>query len=268
MRSISIPEYIKKHLKTDQEHLLEINQIRKDIEQLGRETPLVSVVIPAYNEQHNILRTLSSLSRTQTAYPVEIIVVDNNSTDETRDRVEKSGAIYILEKKKGVQHARSTGLKEARGTYVVSGDADTIYSPDWVNQLVSPLIHDEQIACVHGKFAFIPEDRYNRGGFFLYETLGDLYKKINCLFKDPAIYVYGCSSAFRKAQAVEVGAYDHPPGSNEDGYLGLKLRNKFGKLVRVSQKKSIAWTSSRKFVTEGTLIKRVFNKMRRIISLM
>src|SRR5690606_27680177 len=165
MRPVFFPEYISKHMKTDQEHLCDIDKIRRRIEQLREGVPLVSIVIPAFNEQDTILRTLASLSYTIAPYPVEIIVVDNNSTDASKDRIEKSGARYILETKKGVENARDTGLKEAQGIYVISGDADTIYSPHWVDDLVAPLIRHENIACVHGKFSFIPEGRHTRLNF-------------------------------------------------------------------------------------------------------
>src|SRR5690606_33362479 len=115
MRPVFFPEYISKHMKTDEEHLRDIDTIRRRIEQLREGTPLVSIVIPAFNEQHTILRTLASLSYTVAPYPVEIVVVDNNSTDATKERIEKSGARYVLEEKKGVENARSTGLKEAQG---------------------------------------------------------------------------------------------------------------------------------------------------------
>ena len=267
MRPVFIPAYILKHLRTDHSDMSEIIQMKERIERLDNgQPPLVSIVIPAYNEQNNILRTLSSLSYTETSYPVEIIIVDNNSTDDTRMYVKKSGARYVFEAEKGVKNARTAGLKAARGTYIISGDADTVYPPYWVDMLVTPLMRHHHIACVHGKFSFIPEDGYTRASFFLYEIIGDCYKWLNSLFKDPAMYVYGCSSAFRKSQALEVGAYDHPAGANEDGYLGLKLRNKFGKLAQVSQKKSLAWTSSRKFVAEGTLVNRILKKTQRMFN--
>src|SRR5688500_5266197 len=55
-------------------------EIKERLEALQSSDPLVSIVIPAYNEETSILKTLWSLSRNKTTYPVEIIVVNNNST--------------------------------------------------------------------------------------------------------------------------------------------------------------------------------------------
>ena len=65
----------------------------------------------------------------------------------------------------------------------------------------------------------------------------------------------------RREQALLVGAYEHPPGANEDGYLGLKLRNKFGRLLQISNADSFAWTSGRQLVSDGTLSRRVIKKI-------
>ncbi|HWK56125.1 MAG TPA: glycosyltransferase family 2 protein [Parapedobacter sp.] len=223
----------------------------------------MSVVIPAYNEEKGILKTLSSLSDTATDFPTEIIVVDNNSSDETKNLILQAGAIYLFEEKQGVKNARNCGLDYARGRYIINGDADTIYSPYWINSLIKPLVNDETIAVAYGKFAFIPEPGYTRLSFFFYETIGDIFKRVQGNLKDKAMYIYGCSSAYRKTQGIAVDRYEHPPGANEDGYLGLKLRNRFGKLQQIKQPKSLAWTSSRKFITDGSLLNRIIKKFRR-----
>lgn len=263
MRYISIPAYIKKHLQNTSSIEEQSHMLKKNIENLLKvNEPLVSVIIPAYNEEQNILRTLSSLSSTISQKSVEIIVVDNNSSDNTKALVQLSGANYMFEPVPGVENARNKGLTNAKGQYIISADADTLYSPYWVDLMTDPLIKGTDIACSYGKFSFIPEPGYTRAGFFLYEQLGDIFKKINGITKDKAMYVYGCSSAYRKEQALSVNGYDHPPNTNEDGYLGVKLREKFGRLHQVTDKKSYAWTSSRKFVQDGTLTSRVFKKVK------
>lgn len=266
MRPISIPSYISKHNKDTDKLLLNIDAIRKRINALGQNTiPVVSVIIPAYNEERGILKTLSSLSDTLTDYPVEVIVVDNNSSDNTKSIVMQAGARYIFEARQGVENARSTGLEQAKGMYVISGDADTIYSPYWVNLMIDALIKDEGIACTHGKFSFIPDAGHNRAELYIYELIGDIFKRINGVMKDKAMYVYGCSSGYRREQGLAVDGYNHPPGYNEDGYLGIKLREKFGRLKQITHRRSFAWTSSRKFVDEKTLLSRMFNKLKNFL---
>ena len=83
MRPLNIPTAILQH--NQQPELLKerLGVIRTNIEGFYSSTPEVSIVVPAYNEADAILKTLSSLSASSTRRTVEIIVVDNNSTDET-----------------------------------------------------------------------------------------------------------------------------------------------------------------------------------------
>lgn len=261
MRPIVIPQYIKKHLKSSDSLMKDAELIREKIKSLQKGTPTVSVIIPAYNEQKTILRTLSSIADTQSKYSIEVIVVDNNSKDDTKRILLETGVRYIFEERQGVKYARTSGLIHAKGKYILNADADTLYSPYWIDCMIDPLTKNAGIALTYGKFAFIPEPGYSRLGFSIYELISDTYKKINGMLKDKAMYVYGCSSAYRKEQAIFVDGYEHPDGANEDGYLGLKLRNKFGKLKQVTYSKSYAWTSSRKFIADGSLRKRVMEKI-------
>ena len=224
--------------------------------------PEVTVIIPAYNEEKSILRTLSSLSKTQTSQRVEILVVDNNSSDSTAELIKKSGATYLLEKRQGVKHARTAGLMAAKGKYILNADADSVYSPYWIDLMTLPL-RDEKIACTYGRFAFFPEKNTSRGYYFLYESFGDIYKRIIQKLKDEAMYVYGCSSAYRKEQGIAVNGYEHPAGANEDGYMGLKLREKFGCLKRITDNRSLVWTSDRRLNEEGGLITAFINRIKK-----
>ena len=84
MRSIAIPLYIKQIIDTSSFTNEErINVIKKNYASLSNGIPEVSVVIPAYNEEDGILLTLQSLSANSTNRVVEIIVVNNNSKDNT-----------------------------------------------------------------------------------------------------------------------------------------------------------------------------------------
>jgi glycosyltransferase involved in cell wall biosynthesis len=263
MRPAFVPLNILIHQKSTKWFLDNLEDIRHKLTKLQKGKIDVSIVIPAYNEQDNILRAISSIADTVSNLSIELIVVDNNSHDLTKDYVLKSGAKYIFEGKPGVENARTTGLKYASGIYIISADADTIYSPHWVNELIKPLQNYNNVAISYGKFAFTP-GHYHRFTLYLYELIGEVFKKINALNKDDAMYVYGCSSAYRKHQALAVNGYEHPIGTNEDGYLAKKLRDNFGKMYRVRSVKSFAWTSSRKFLVDGSMLQRIKNKLSHI----
>jgi cellulose synthase/poly-beta-1,6-N-acetylglucosamine synthase-like glycosyltransferase len=95
MRPISIPANIQKHNQSKEVLQSGIAAIRAQLQKLYSPTPEVSIVIPAYNEAENILKTLSSLAASTTRKSVEIIVVNNNSKDETEALSTSAGATCI-----------------------------------------------------------------------------------------------------------------------------------------------------------------------------
>lgn len=87
--------------------------------------PVISVVIPAYNEEDYIAEAILSVKAQNIGKPVEIIVIDNQSTDNTASIAKKMGVDVIFEERKGIQYARARGLREAKGTYLIFMDADS-----------------------------------------------------------------------------------------------------------------------------------------------
>jgi glycosyltransferase involved in cell wall biosynthesis len=265
IRPINLPYYVKNQQHQTEWFISNISQIQNGIRKIQSDSPDVTVVIPAYNEEKTILRTLSSISQTKTSQKIEILVVDNNSSDNTAELVKASGAGYIFEQKQGVKYARTAGLLAAKGKYILNADADSIYSPYWIDLMTLPL-NNEEIACTYGRFAFLPEENTSRTFYFIYESCADIYKGFNQKIKDEAMYVYGCSSGFRKDQGIQVNGYEHPPGANEDGYLGFKLRERFGRLKPITDNKSLVWTSDRRLNTEGGISIAFINRLKKGLS--
>ncbi|MEE4356407.1 MAG: glycosyltransferase [Desulfococcaceae bacterium] len=90
-----------------------------------------SVIIPAYNEEEWLPRTLTALKNAmdQSSLPGEVIVVDNNSTDRTAEIARKQGARVIFEPVNQIARARNAGGRAARGKFLLFLDADTLMSP-------------------------------------------------------------------------------------------------------------------------------------------
>ena len=104
------------------------------------EGPVVSIIIPAYNEE-DYLPVLLSTIRHQTYYNVEIIVVDDASEDRTKEVAESYGAL-VVEKIDGVQNvakSRNMGAKYATGHYLVFADADGAFEHSLVEKTVKEL---------------------------------------------------------------------------------------------------------------------------------
>jgi len=267
MRPISIPLYIQNCWSSNQISDEKIASINKSYSNLKKGFPEVSVVIPAYNEEKNILQTLDSLCNNVTARAVEIIVVNNNSIDKTELLVKATGVGCVLETKQGITAARNAGLAVAKGKYVLNADADSIYPANWIEEMIKPFDGEQKIAMVYGRFAFIPIGSTGRFTYFFYEYFADLMRWINKYTKDEAVNVYGFNSGFRREQGLEVEGFDHPPGTNEDGWLAIKLRSKgFGKLFYVTNTKALVWTSDRRIQMDGGLWKAISIRINRIFS--
>jgi dolichol-phosphate hexosyltransferase len=103
---------------------------------------LISVIIPALNEELGIKKTLLGIPKKELSdrgYDLEILVIDGNSNDLTRNVAEKLGAKVIIERRKGYGRAYKTGVQEAKGCIIVTLDADGTYPasliPDYIQQL-------------------------------------------------------------------------------------------------------------------------------------
>ena len=103
---------------------------------------LISVVIPAFNEEDYLGQTLTSLGRAkallrkQGNVSAEIIVVDNNSSDSTLDTARNFGATVVTEIEHNVATVRNTGARLARGDILVFIDADTIVPDELLWRIV------------------------------------------------------------------------------------------------------------------------------------
>ena len=113
----------------------------------GSKLPSLSVVIPAYNEAGYLEATLIHAKRAAEVYqgPVEIIVVDNNSTDGTADIARAQGVQVVFEPQNQIARARNAGAAEARGDYLVFVDADTHLEGDILGKVAANLASGEVI---------------------------------------------------------------------------------------------------------------------------
>ena len=102
-------------------------------------SPRLSIVIPAMNEEEGIGDVLDEIPLKELddmGYPTEVIVVDGESVDRTREIAREKGARVIIEPRRGYGRAYKTGFDAARGEVVATGDADTTYPFDKLPELL------------------------------------------------------------------------------------------------------------------------------------
>src|SRR5438105_728710 len=109
----------------------------------------VSIIVPALNEGENLPLLLPRVQEAMTGRPYELIVVDDQSRDNTPAVCAELGKKYPLRlmvrenPTAGLSGAVLAGMKEARGTYLVVMDADLQHPPEKLPQLLGPLERDE-----------------------------------------------------------------------------------------------------------------------------
>lgn len=230
------------------------------------ESPEVSIVIAAWNEEVNMLPTIGSLADTHTTIPFEILVVNNNSTDRTQEVLDKLHIRSCLQTIQGCGPARQMGLEQARGKYILSADADCMYPPNWIDKMIAPLRADD-VACVYGRYSFIATEVTPRWKLALYEKMKDLMAEIRH-FKRPYLNTLGMTMGYKTAQALKVGyVMRHVRG--EDGRLTFDLMQ-FGKVVQVKDSDIRVWTGTRTLDKDGSfftmLTSRIIKELKRLLS--
>lgn len=230
-----------------------INKLKSRILALENKQPIVSVIVIAYNEEKTILDCVSSLLHQETKYPYELIVVNNNSTDNTQNILNKIGLTTISETKQGHGHARQAGMMAAKGTYHITADADTIYNKHHVDNMVKTLINKNATA-VFGRYSFIPDGDKNRFVLAFYEMFRDIIFSLRAINR-PELCVGGASFAYRAEIAKEHG-WRTDIRRGEDGSMASALKKK-GRLYLNNSYKSRVWSSSRRLDNDGNFFKLV-----------
>lgn len=103
---------------------------------------MISIIIPTLNEEAGIEKTILAIPKkrlSELGYDLEIIIIDGNSTDLTRDIARRMGARVVLEKRNGYGRAFKTGFSEAKGDILVTLDADGTYPAELIPEYVHGL---------------------------------------------------------------------------------------------------------------------------------
>jgi cellulose synthase/poly-beta-1,6-N-acetylglucosamine synthase-like glycosyltransferase len=269
MITIFLPKWVKnilqKPLNIKQYSADEITDLKQKLSKFSSKNPLVSVVIPAWNEEEGILHTLLSLAHTNTKYAVELLIIDNNSTDGTANLLKSLGIKTILETKQGVGHARTCGLHHAQGKYILTGDSDTLYPTGWITAMTDGMLNDEQVYCVHGSYSFLPSDSTPRWQYAFYEFLSSFVIKKKEKMQ-PFLNTLGFNCGFIRQKGIDINGYEIETqrtfrgaagvleqNATEDGMMALRLQEAGGKIKAIDGNEARVWTSDRRIQLDGGL---------------
>lgn len=160
--------------------------------------PKVSVLIPARNEEKNIERTLLSI-KSQNYPNLEVIVIDDASTDKTYEIAKKLAKTYRFKERRGKSYSLNFGIRKATGKYILTLDADTIFKDkDAIKKLVSILESDKKVAAVTTSLKVLNKNNiltHFQNVEYNYQNL--IRFGMNSLNLG-TLYIWGCSTLFRR----------------------------------------------------------------------
>lgn len=236
---------------------------------------LVSIIIPVYNEEKVIANCLASLAK-QTYKPLEIILVDDGSTDKTLDIIKtihyslfslrKYALIFTIhlfrQKHLGPGPARNLGASKAKGKILVFVDADMTFDKDFIKDLIKPILDGQTI----GTFS---KNEMNANASNIWSTCWNINRGWPIDRLIPPFYpdTAPVFRAIKKAEFDKAGGFDATGEYTDDWSLSRKLAKKStrakGAIYYHSNPSTLAevwrqarWIGKNEFIS-GTLIRRV-----------
>ncbi len=205
---------------------------------------MISVVIPAYNEEASIVRCLKSLeNQTIPRTEYEIIVVDGNSRDATRDLAAPYADQVMIQTSERVGGARNDGIRAASGSLIATTDADCICPPEWLATIEEGFSHDSVVQMYGPIFPIETSWKYTLS-LAAINFLSSIGYHTGILY-----YTLGCNTAFRKDAFLKAGMYRCIDAGDD---LEIALRMKREGTVQRNRRMQVGF-SMRRYRQFGTL---------------
>jgi glycosyltransferase involved in cell wall biosynthesis len=189
--------------------------------------PSVSVIIPTYNYGRFIAEAIESVLE-QTVKPLEIIVVDDGSTDETEAEVARFGkqVRYIKQENQGVCSARNCGVAESRGSFILFQDADDTSEPTRIEKQLAIFDNDSEIGLVHCGLREFSESSNGHGKIDIDGMEGWVADEL-LLWERPVIVGPGGTIMISRKAFDTVGGFDNRLRVGEDWDFCYWVARKF-----------------------------------------
>lgn len=187
----------------------------------GGEAFAFSVVIPAHNGERFLPEAITS-ALSQSLPPLEVVVVDDGSTDGTRAVAEGFGepVRVLFQPNAGPSAARNRGVAAARGTWVAFLDSDDRWEPDYLRTAASHLARNPGVGLLCTGVRVLAEDGTPTPHVILKESPGAAYSTTGMLEKDVGTIL---PPIVRRDLFLSSGGFDETLRANEDCHLWLRL---------------------------------------------
>jgi len=168
------------------------------------------VIVPVLNAERTIGDLLDSLMKVDyDEDKLEIILVDGGSTDRTQEIIQSYPVRLIVEKRRGLNVARNTGVKNSSGEILLFTDSDCVVPKDWIRQIVKNF-RDKEIGCVGGSVFRYEENFLSRYADESVMPVLRRFKRRRVLenVEPPMDFPVGCNMAFRREVFEKIGYFD------------------------------------------------------------
>lgn len=186
---------------------------------------MISVIIPVYNKELTIKRTVKSVLN-QTYVDFELIIVDDGSTDKSlqiiNDSFDDKRIRCVKQENRGVSVARNNGVKHSRGEWIAFLDADDIWLPMYLEEMYNAFCSNKNavmIGCA-SYTAYFDSDRVSTNRMI--DHCYDQVCKIN-FFNNPDIMSHIGATCIKKDIFIKIGGFDEKIRNNEDVQLIAKI---------------------------------------------
>ncbi len=181
---------------------------------------ILSVIVPAYNAQGTIGKTLKALTEQDFSGSFEIIVVDDGSTDQTAEIIRTFPKVqYIYQPNAGPGTARNHGAKVSQGQVLAFTDSDCIPHKDWLTRLMEGFISDD-VGVVMGSYGIVNKESLL--AFCVYKEI--IFRHNKFLSDFPKVFG-GYNFCIKKIVFEQVGGFNtsYRNASGEDNDLSYKI---------------------------------------------
>ncbi len=214
----------------------------------------ISFVVPAYNEEAYLGRCLASIVAQTASAPdtFEIIVVNNASTDSTRDVALSFPRVHLVdEPRKGLTYARQAGFDASTGDYIANVDADSVLTPGWVDEVVRNFKQQPRLAALSGPVIYYDLTMRQRLLVRVYYFIAWSSYAINRYILRVGSMIQGGNFVLSRRALEQIGGFDTSIAFyGEDTDIARRI-SKVGPVLFTLKLKM--YTSARRLNKEGVL---------------
>lgn len=171
----------------------------------------LSFVIPAYNEEKYIRKCLDSLAQRleDSSYDIEVIVVNNASTDKTKEIALSYPFVAVIdEQKKGIVRARQAGYLMSNGDLIANIDADALIPNGWIEKVFINFSNNPNLAALSGPYIYYDLPKFTNILVRIFYSLGYVLYSLNRYILRKGAMLQGGNFVLRRTALDKIGGFD------------------------------------------------------------